>query len=84
MGGRLLANMLADWLKNGSGFSSRAEVDHEPRDHRTAPPQAGGGTCADRSPAKCGTIARAQSGNMLCGHEVNKANLRCGKCNTIS
>ena len=30
MGGRLLANMLADWLKNGSGFSSRAEAAYEP------------------------------------------------------
>src|SRR6516164_7279238 len=41
MGGRLLANMLADWLKNGSGFSSMAEAAHEPQDHGTAPPQAG-------------------------------------------
>src|ERR1700745_290643 len=41
MGGRLLANMLADWLKNGSGFSSGAEAAYEPQDHRTAPPQAG-------------------------------------------
>jgi hypothetical protein len=83
MGGRLLANILADWLKNGSGFSSRAEVDYEPQDHRTAPPACVPASIDPRPSAA--TIARAQIGNMLCGpRSQNKANLRCDKYNTIS
>src|SRR5215469_7057457 len=44
-GGLLLANMLADWLKQGTVFALTveevAEAVHESQDHRTAPPQAG-------------------------------------------
>src|SRR5690242_2054683 len=39
MGGLLLANMLADWLKSDSGFLSTAETVDELQDHGTAPPQ---------------------------------------------
>jgi len=41
-GSLLLANMLADWLKQGTAFALTveeiAEAVHEYQDHRTAPP----------------------------------------------
>src|SRR5256885_13554259 len=41
IGGLLLANMLAAWLKSGPGFLSTAETVDEPQDHGTAPAQTG-------------------------------------------